>query len=416
MTRQKLFAFANVVVFIATMALAALSANAACMFRVNGWEPTDEGLLLSRYAAGVSGPALLAGTRYVGRDPAAVFAAFESVRLTFDMNGDSAVDAIDATIVLRYTNGYRGVSLTQGLNLGGGSRNTLSAIEAFIESGCVAPISSRAPIYEALSYVADRNALLSQADAQGARSYLFLSPIFVGVDQANLYVNDTPGVFSYRSLDTPATLIAFATQLNTQGAERYRFEGVLASGSYFVRDENSNRTYSYRLLATPDTANDFLTQANAQGVDGYYFLLPYFIGGASYMIYEKESGSSTYAYALQPSTEQNATPDAFVTQANTQGANGYKFRTSYQFGDGSRNVYVKDTSQSATFAWKHNPNVTTVGALVTQANSEGANAYAYLGARVFFPLGLASPSETRILYFKPMNCLGSVLCSPRGPF
>lgn len=389
---------------------------AACYFRVSGWEPTDEGVLLARYASGVTGSALVASTRYSARDPEAVRAAFQSVRLAFDMNGDNNVNAVDTTIVLRYTAGIRGPALTDGLSLAGGTRSTYESVQAFIDSGCVAPIATRAPIYESLAFVSDRTAFLAQANAQGARSFLYLSAIAVGVDFANLYASETPGVFSYRSLDTPSTASAFEAQLNAQGAERFRFGGVLTSGSYFYRDENSNRTFSYRVLALPASSSDFLTQANAQGAEGYFFVLPYFIASTAYAIYAKESGAATYSYALQPSTDINATPGDFVTQANAQGASGFKFRTSYQFSDGARNVYVRDTSQSATYTWKTNDNASSVAALVAQANTEGAGGFVYLGARVFFPNGISNPSQTRIVYFRPANCAGSVMCAPSGPF
>ncbi len=411
--------FARAAIFFAaavSVTVSVGSANAACMFRVTGWEPTDEGVLLARYAAGVTGPALLASTRYAGRDAAVIKAAFDSVRLTFDMNGDNDVNAVDTTIVLRYVTGIRGNALTQGLNLAGGTRASTIAIQAFIDSGCVAPIVRRAPLYLALSATADRASFLSQANTEGDRAFVFLSSLIYGATQSNLYANDTPGVFTYRSLDTPSTKTAFEGQLNSQGAERYRFGGVLTSGSYFYRDENSDRTFSYRLLPSPGTTTEFLTQANAQGAEGYFYFLPYFVESSFYAIYAKESGTSTYSYALQPSTDVNSTADDFVAQANTQGANGFKFRTSFQFSDGSRNIYVKDTSQAATFSWKHNQDVASASALVTQANAEGVNGFVYLGSRVFFPNGFASPSQTRIIYFSPLNCAGSVLCSPGGPF
>ncbi len=386
------------------------------MFRVNGWNATDEGVLLARYARGVTGPALVANTLYAGRDPVAIRAAFDSVRLTFDMNGDGAVDATDALIVLRHVSGHRGSSLVAGLSLGGGSRNTLSAVEAFIDSGCVAPIATRAPIYESGANTPDRTSFLSQANQQGARAFVHLSPIFVGVQQANLYANDTPGVYTYRSIDTPTDLASFTGLLNAQGAERYRFGGVLLSGTYFVRDENSNRSFQYRVLAGPSTGAAFLTQANAQGTEGYYFVLPYAFGLSTYLIYAKETGDATYSYALQSATDQNVPVTDFVMQANAQGASGFKFRTSYQFGDGARNIYVKDTSQAATYTWKLNADVSTLTELVDQANAEGGLGNVYLGARVFFPSGFAGAPDTRIVYFKPTNCAGSVMCSPSGAF
>ncbi len=405
-------AIARLLMALALTLIAAATANAACMFRVNGWEATDEGVVLTRYAANVSGPSLVAATRYVGRDPAAVRAAFDAVRLTFDMNGDGNVTAVDAVIVLRYVSGIRGAALTDGLSLVGGTRTTSQSIQAFIESGCVAPIALRAPIYEALVETQDRATFLAQTNAQGARSFVILSPLIVGGERINFYALDTPGVFTYRSLDTPATATAFEQLLNAQGADRYRFGGPLVSGSYFYRDENSNRTFSYRVLVQPGASADFLAQANAQGGEGYNYVLPLFLGATSYAVYVKENGSNAvYAWASQPSIGGATAASDLVAQANAQGANGFKFRTPFFFTDGQRNLYVKDTSQSATFAWKDNPDVASAAALVTQANAEGANGYVYRGSYSF-----SNPSQTRVFYFRPVNCSGSVLCSPSGPF
>ncbi|MGL5001428.1 MAG: hypothetical protein ACRDAM_00640, partial [Casimicrobium sp.] len=319
----------------------------------------------------------------------------------------------DATIVLRYASGIRGSALVAGLNLTGGSRSTFEAINAFIEGGCVAPIAARAPLYEALANTDTRDAFIEQADAQGARSFSYVGSIAVGT-QANLYANEASGAYTYRSFDLPATALDFQTLANEQGAQRFRFGGFSGAGMYFVRDETSNRTFTYRVVESTYVSGEFLTQVNGQGAEGYYFVSPFLFGFAVHFIYAKESGNSTYEWTLQSATDQNAAD--LITQANTQGTNGYKFRTSFAFSNGTRNLYVKDTSQTATFAWRQNPNVDSVAALVTQANTEGAIGFVYQGARVFYPTGFSGPSDTRIIYFRPTNCAGSTLCSTGGSF
>lgn len=400
--------------------LASAAAMAACLFSVPGWKVTNEGVLLARYAADASGPGLTGSTTYATADPAQVRAAFDSTRLTFDITGDNAVTGVDALLALRYVLGLRGAALTHGLQLAGGTRATLAAVTTFMDEGCVAPIVRRGPIYEALPATATRTDLLAQANAQGARGYQYVGPLIQGAESFNLYALDTPGTqvgFSYRSLDTPTSSAEFIAQLNSQGAERYRFVSVFDTGSLFVRDAGSTRTFQYQALSQPATASAFVTQANAQGALGYAWVGPYAFGLSSIvMIYEKDSGTATYAYALEASTNSNATADDFVSQANTRGATGWKYRTGYAFGDGSRNIYFKDLSQAATFIWKHDPDATSAATLVAQANAEGALGYAYSGAMVFFPGGIGNPLQTRTLYVQPTNCAGTLMCTPHGLF
>ena len=55
------------------------------------------------------------------------------------MNGDGAIDSVDATIIARHLAGFQGASLTAGLALGvapAASRPTTAAITSFLASGC----------------------------------------------------------------------------------------------------------------------------------------------------------------------------------------------------------------------------------------------------------------------------------------
>ena len=52
------------------------------------------------------------------------------------MNGDGVIDTVDATIIARHLAGFQGESLTTGLALGAGSRNSTAAVSSFLAIGC----------------------------------------------------------------------------------------------------------------------------------------------------------------------------------------------------------------------------------------------------------------------------------------
>ena len=392
------------------------SANAACPFTDSAWDFTNNGLVMSRYAQALTGPALVANTRFAGADPAIVKRDLDNLRGPLDMNGDGQITRVDSAIVARYAAGYRDAALTSGLNLGAATRNTTEKVLAFIAAGCPAAIGARTPLYEALPYVTERSALLAQMNAQGARGFQYISGLLVGAEFVNFYVKDQNTTFSYTAQDTASTASDLLVQLNGIGARGYRFDGFLTSGTFYVRDNTASLTYSYELPVAPTTTSDFLTQANARGASGFYFVFTYFIGGSTVAIYGGDTSDARYQYELHPSTDVNASADNFVTQANAQGQRGFKFATGFFFNDGSRNIYVKDSAQSAGFSYQAAPSVSPAGALVTQANAEGQLNFVYAGGLIFFPEGYAGAQQPRNIYVNPANCAGWVMCSAGGPF
>jgi hypothetical protein len=394
----------------------AVNVHAACPFINSGWDAVSDGIVMNRYSAQITGATLSANTRLATADAAQVKTNLDNVRPQLDVNGDNNITSVDTFVIARYLAGMRGAALTDGLALGSGTRNTNAAITEYINAGCPAPVVARSPIYEALTYVTDRTPLLAQMNAQGARGFQYVGGLVVNSDFFNLYVKVQSATFSYEAQDSTTTSAALLTQLNAQGTRGYRLDGFLTSGTYFVKDNSTTLTYQYELPAAQDTSAGFLTQANAQGARGFFFVFTYLVGGSTVAIYGKDSSSAAYAYQLQPPTD-NLTPAQFVSQADTQGASGYKYLTGFFFtgnsaGTQSQNIYVKDTSQNATFSYKAQATTTTSATFITQANTEGALNFVYLSGLAFF-----TPSfEQRNVYFKPSNCAGWVLCSGGGPF
>lgn len=397
--------------------IAATTANAACPFTDGNWDLTNNGLVLSRYASALTGPPLVANTRFSSADPATVKRDLDNLRGPLDMNGDAQITSVDSAMITRHVAGFRGAALTAGLNLGAASRNTAEKVLAFIAAGCPAAIGARTPLYEALPYVTERSALLAQMNAQGARGFQYISGLLVGAEFVNLYVKDQNTTFSYTAQDSASTTSDLLVQLNGFGARGYRFDGPLTSGNYYVRDNTASLlTYSYELPTAPTTTSAFLTQANDRGASGFYFVFTYLIGSNAVAIYGKDTNAGRYLYELHPSTDVNASADDFVTQANVQGQRGFKFATGFFFNDGSRNIYVKDSAQSASFSYKASASVSPGAALVTQANAEGPLNFIYAGGMIFFPDGYGGAQQPRNIYVNPANCAGWVMCSAGGPF
>ena len=128
---------------ISMAAISAVTAStvraATCPFDGGGSDAVNDGVVLTRYALGITGSPLVASTRYASLDPLQVKNNIECVGCALDMNGDGAIDTVDTTIIARHLAGFSGAALTTGLSLGSApsaSRPTTAAIASFLASGC----------------------------------------------------------------------------------------------------------------------------------------------------------------------------------------------------------------------------------------------------------------------------------------
>ena len=127
-------AIAGVLVVSATASLPTLAST--CPFDNGGSDAINDGVVLTRYALGITGAPLVASTRYASLDPLQVKSNIECVGCALDMNGDGQVDSVDTTIIARHLAGFQGASLTAGLALGAGTRSTAVAVTSFLANGC----------------------------------------------------------------------------------------------------------------------------------------------------------------------------------------------------------------------------------------------------------------------------------------
>ena len=95
-----------------------------------------EGLILTRYALGITGAPLVASTNINAVDAPTVEAAINCQSCGLNITGNPTMTVADATIISRKLAGFSGAALTDNLALGSGTRNTPAAVQSFLLSGC----------------------------------------------------------------------------------------------------------------------------------------------------------------------------------------------------------------------------------------------------------------------------------------
>lgn len=282
-----------------------------------------------------------------------------------------------------------------------------------------APAPAPAPatntfLYEKLPYAADTAGFLNDLNTEGAKGFMFLSPLGAGLGTpgANVYVKTGAATYVYELAAQPGNANDFLAQANAAGNRGFRWVGADTVGSAIVmlyrKDSDIDATYTYRTEASATDKDGFLAQVNAQGAAGYFNTAAgYGFGGAISAVFEKSSaGNATYAYELG---DDAADTNGALAQFEEKGARGFRYRFPYIFGSFIGSVFVKDLSQSSTFNYQALAAQATLDADIVQSNAVGANGYGFVGP-------LIVGSENRTYYYKPNNCTGIVLCKPTNPF
>jgi hypothetical protein len=271
-------------------------------------------------------------------------------------------------------------------------------------------------LYEQLPYPADTAGFLNDLNTEGAKGFMFLSPLGSGTSVAHVYVKNGDATYVYELKTPPADAGAFLSQANEAGSRGLRWVGAMSVGGtapttvmMYRKDSDVDATYTYRTEASATDKDAFLSQVNAQGAAGYFNTAPgYFFGGVNTAVFEKSSaGGATYAYELGDTTTDT---NGALAQFEEKGARGFRYRFPYLLGGGfSGSVFVKDLSQSSTFNYQALSDEATLDADIAQSNAVGANGYGFVGP-------LIVGTELRNYYYKPNDCAGVVLCKPTNPF
>lgn len=273
---------------------------------------------------------------------------------------------------------------------------------------------------------ATREALLAQLNEQGARGYRLYEYVnsWLGLPDASntLFVKDVATTYAYESQELATTTEALQARLAAQGARGFRWlrpryiDGVVYD--LFRKDLGASTTYSYTLMPAQRYVAAAIDQANSMGATGHYAVgdleAPLAVDQNPVQIYEKASSGGTYAYERLPTVSRDA---EFLAQLNAQGARGFNWRGRNDFGDANVNVYVKDTTQSATFAYHALPHCAMsfsckgngdLSDLVEQANAEGQKHAGLVTTGI-----LIESMQSVNLYFTPDKCAG-FLCQVSG--
>ncbi len=122
------------------LGVAVLAAQAThaqtCPFDDGNSSLAVEGVVLTRYALGITGAPLVANTGINSVDSPTVEAAINCPSCGLNITGNPTMTVADATIISRKLAGFSGNELTNGVALGSGTRNTPTAVQSFLLAGC----------------------------------------------------------------------------------------------------------------------------------------------------------------------------------------------------------------------------------------------------------------------------------------
>jgi hypothetical protein len=316
-----------------------------------------------------------------------------------------------------------------------GTTYTTKAIAA--DCSVVAAFHPRTFSYETQPNPPNSADFLKLLNQEGAKGYFYFFDnnnnnfsthglASLAVDYPVPFVNDSTGqTYSYEVLEIPTTMADFITQANTEGAKGYHYDGrigwvvlniqgslpandVVSAGVLYRKDSGSSATYTYASEPVADSLSGLVDQANILGQSGYLLMsigglgTPEQVGVANLYMKNTTSGA-TYTY--EANTASITTSGNLLAQLNSQGTKGYRTLPGRP-GRGWQ-IYVKDQSQNATFAYQAVSDQSGPQNLtVEQMNRYGAQGYAYWG--------YVTLDATFAYYVKANNCMG-LLCTVLSP-
>ncbi len=123
-------------VFVGLPLFAPVAHAQVCPFDDGNSSLEVEGLILTRYALGVTAAPLVANTGINAVDAPSVEATINCPSCGLNITGNPTMTVADATIISRKLAGFSGAALTDGLDLGNGTRNTVTTVNSFLLAGC----------------------------------------------------------------------------------------------------------------------------------------------------------------------------------------------------------------------------------------------------------------------------------------
>ena len=271
-------------------------------------------------------------------------------------------------------------------------------------------------IYKGLAAPTSQAAAITQTTSEGAAGYTYVTDYFFSnvTQQGAIYFRDqaSPRTYQTKILSTSVTNAGSkVTALNVQGNLGYGYQGDvffadngLQASARHVKPTPGSGNMSYAAVAAPTTQAEYLSLLNQQGASGFRYIGPLTYPPNASVLFEKSSqrpGPFTYRMVASATTAA-----AFETQANTQGAEGYAYKGPLTVGGASVDLYAKDGSRYAVFSYKTavlNP-ADSLAAVVAAINVEGGKGYYWFG-----PMNFGASATTYSIHYK-----GNYVCPPLG--
>lgn len=247
------------------------------------------------------------------------------------------------------------------------------------------------------------DSFLALVNAQGADGFRYVDD-FAGVNNTpqSLFIRDgLAPTYSYQLLPTTSTVQDLLQQADAEGANGYRYVGPTMLGgaplTLYRNDGGTSATYVYLAKAPASSPDAFVSEANSEGALGLWYVGPISVGGTQQDLFMGDAAATrTYGFQQLPAVTNQTD---FMNQLDAQGAQGYRYKGQIALGGTAVNLYVKDLSESATFAYQAEPTPipADANALVKQANALNLN---------YFGLLSADGANFEELYFSSDNCAG----------
>ncbi|WP_427772007.1 hypothetical protein [Comamonas thiooxydans] len=260
--------------------------------------------------------------------------------------------------------------------------------------------------------------MLNDANSMGADGYALFSSLAgsigpTGAVIGDFYLTDTAHAgrkFSYVNPAAQPSRTAFLAQLNQQGSRGYMyksdavFNDVSDNRSVYVKDNSRSDQFSYRTV-TPvaTTAEAFATELNGQGAEGYRYLGPQIVNNELFSLYAKRNDSVTYTYQVDKLGSASSAADAAAmrTRLAPKGADGWFIRGTQGLGSDPMNmnyvdVFEKSSAQNGAIEYLVEASASS-DSLATQLNNMNANA-----AKGFFYFSgiVTADGKTSTIYVK----------------
>jgi hypothetical protein len=230
----------------------------------------------------------------------------------------------------------------------------------------------------------DASSALALLNAQGASGYAYVGPFFVGGANHEVFVKAERNVtYLYETAEMPTAVEGVAALLRKQGSAGFVYKGPVLFGAslektllLFVKSSAKKTTYSYRTTPWPSEESVMLTELNTNGADGFRYLGDLVPDPAQLTVglrvfVKDDQSSAKLNYSLKPQITDRA---KFLTEATAMGTDGAVWKGGYVVGAGTppiqlRSLYEKSSLQVKPVSYVfRSPVPSSIEALVATAN------------------------------------------------